>query len=121
MAVLLVLLLASVVINMTVGWSNAWGITDLTDEVFALILVLFLIAIIGRLTYGIVYGLLPHHHHGRRYWDEPWGREAEEVLDRRYARGEIRQGAISADEGGCSGRWSGPPTLGRPGPAKSFF
>ncbi len=108
MAVLGHLLLSTVIFGQVVNWSNGQAPNDFSGLIIGLILVLVFVAILVRLSYGVVYGPLPRRHHGRRYLDEPWGGDAEDILDKRYAYGEITQEQYMRMKGDLERNGSGP-------------
>lgn len=96
--ILVIVLLATVIIGLVVGWPGwiNWS-NDSTVQwpshfiglIVGLIITLIVISIIIRVMFGVMNGPMRYHHHRRWDWDEPWSGNAEEILDMRYARGEI--------------------------------
>jgi putative membrane protein len=91
-AVLVVILLAVVIVGLLWNWPNgsyAMNTNGFPYWLFGLFIVFIFFGIIVRLIFWAIFG--PPYR--RRYWSYDWsgphGAAAEDILDQRYARGEI--------------------------------
>jgi putative membrane protein len=54
-----------------------------------LLITLIILGILVRVVLSLIFGPMPYRRYRRWSWDGTWGQDAQDILDQRYARGEI--------------------------------
>ncbi len=90
-AILLVTLILGLVFSYP-NWFNGTNVqwpSDFISLIVGLLVAVIIIGIMLRIVFAIIFGPTHYHRYRRWGWEGPWGQDAEDVLDQRYARGEI--------------------------------
>lgn len=94
-AVLIIILLATTIIGLVVSWPNWINVTSSKETwtfpgvLIGLLIFVIVLGILFRIVFGLIFGPLHYHRYRRWYGGGPWGQDAHDILDQRYARGEI--------------------------------
>lgn len=92
-AALVILLLAIVIVGLVVSWPGWFNDTtspwNVPGVLVSLLITLIILGILARVVLGVIFGPRYGRRYRRWYGYGPWEQDARDMLDQRYARGEI--------------------------------
>lgn len=94
-AVLIIILLGTVIVGLIASWPN-WFNGMNTQEpwqfpgfLIGLLITLIILGILVRVVLSLIFGPMHYRRYRQWSWEGPWGQNAQDILDQRYARGEL--------------------------------
>lgn len=94
-AVLIIILLGTVIVGLVASWPN-WFNDMNTQEpwhfpgfLIGLLITLIILGILVRVVLSLIFGPMHYRRYRRWSWEGPGGQDGRDILDQRYARGEI--------------------------------